>query len=89
MAKHADFVEKLLPTDIIDDDDVLEFVSDNIDKLKMCNISDEFKDKVKELAETTRRDEENVVNICHVLGIEIAAPVEEGEETEDEKIEGE
>lgn len=89
MAKHADFVEKLLPTDIIDDDDVLAFVSDNIDKLKMCNISDEFKEKVKELAETTRRDEDNVVNICNVLGIEIAAPVEEGEETEDEKIEGE
>ena len=67
----------------------MAFVSDNIDKLKMCNISDEFKDKVKELAETTRRDEDNVVNICNVLGIEIAAPVEEGEETEDEKIEGE
>ena len=88
MAKHADFVEKLLPTDIIDDDDVLAFVSDNIEKLKICNISDEFKEKVKELAETTRRDEENVVNICNVLGIKIAAPVEKGEETEDEKSEG-
>lgn len=89
VAKHADFVEKLLPTDIIDDDDILAFVSDNIDKLKMCRISDEFKEKVKELAETTRRDEDNVVNICNVLGIEIAAPVDEVEEPEDEKTAGE
>ena len=89
MTKHADFVEKLLPTEIIDDDGVLAFVSDNIDKLKMCNIPDEFKEKVKELAETTRRDEDDVVKICYVLGIEIAAPVEEGEGTEDENTEGE
>ena len=89
MTKHADFVEKLLPTDIIDDDDVLAFVSDNIVKLKLCHIPEEFKEKVKELAETTRRDEDDVVNICNVFGIEIAAPVEEGEGTEDENIEGE
>lgn len=88
MTKHSDFVEKLLPTDIIDDDDVLAFVDNNIDKLKMCNIPDEFKEKLKELAETTRRDEQDVVNICSVLGIEIAAPVEE-EGTVDENTDGE
>lgn len=77
MAKHADFVEKLLPTDIIDNDDVLTFINDNIEKLKLCVIPEEFKEKMKELAETTRRDEEDVINICNVLEIEIAPPTEE------------
>lgn len=84
MAKHADFVEKLLPTDIIDDDDVLAFFSDNIDKLKLCHIPEEFKEKVKELAETTRRDEEEIVNICNTFAIEIAPPVEEEEVPEED-----
>ena len=85
MAKHADFVERLLPTDIIDDDDILAFVSNNIGKLKMCNIPAEFMEKVKELAETTRRDEEDIVNICSALGIEIAAPTKEEEGIGSEK----
>lgn len=84
MAKHVDFVEKLLPTDIIDDNAVLAFLNNNIDKLKLCTIPDEFKEKVKELAETTRRDEKEIVNICNVLGIEIADPFEEEDHSENE-----
>lgn len=64
------------------DDDVLAFVSDNIDKLKLCHIPEEFKEKIKELAEATLRDEEDVVNICNVAEL-----YEEEDGTVDENTE--
>lgn len=87
MSKHTDFVEKLLPTDIIDDDEVIVFMKDHIEQLKECMIPEEFKEKLKELTETTRRDEENIVAICNTLGIEIAEPeVETDEESNSEEV---
>lgn len=77
LTKHTDFVEKLLPTDIIDNDDVIEFIKSHVEQLKECNIPEEFKEKIKELAETTRRDEENLIAICNSFGIEITEPEEE------------
>ena len=85
MPKHPDFVEKLLPTDIIDDDDVIEFIKDHIEQLKECNIPEEFKEKLKELAETTRRDEEDLVAICNTLGLVIADPEVEPDDDPDQE----
>ena len=85
MPKHPDFVEKLLPTDIIDDDDVIKFIKDHIEQLKECIISEEFKEKLKELAETTRRDEEDLVAICNTLGLVIAEPEVEPDDDSDQE----
>lgn len=67
--KQEDFVEKLIPTEIVDPD-VLRFVSKNIGKLKDCIIPDEFKEKIKHLVETSMREDEAAITLCKTLGIE-------------------
>ena len=78
--KQSDFVEKLIPSEMIDGD-VIAFIAKHIDRLKDCVIPDEFKEKVKHLAETTMQDDEDIRTICEAIGIE----VEEEEESTDEK----
>lgn len=68
--KQGDFVEKLIPTEMIDSD-VIAFIAEHIDRLKDCIIPDEFKDKVKHLGETTMKDDEGIRMICEAMGIEI------------------
>ena len=42
--KQSDFVEKLIPSEMIDSD-VIAFIAEHIDRLKDCVITDEFKEK--------------------------------------------
>lgn len=68
--KQQDFVEKLIPSEIIDVD-VVGFIASNIEKLKECPITDEFKDKIIHLAQTSLKEDEGVWTICRVFGIEV------------------
>lgn len=68
--KQSDFVEKLIPSEMIDSD-VIAFIAEHIDRLKDCVITDEFKEKVKHLGETTMKDDEGIRTICEAIGIEI------------------
>ena len=68
--KQKDFIEKLIPTEIIDKD-VVDFVAKHIDKLKDCNIPDEFKEKIRHLSETSMKGEGNVRVVCDAMGIMI------------------
>lgn len=68
--KQSDFVEKLIPSEMIDSD-VIAFISEHIDRLKDCVSTDEFKEKVKHLGETTMKDDEGIRTICEAIGIEI------------------
>ena len=45
--------------------------AEHIDRLKDCVITDEFKEKVKHLGETTMKDDEGIRTICEAIGIEI------------------
>ena len=68
--KQHDFVEKLIPTEMIDSD-VISFIAEHIDKLKDCAIPDEFKEKVKHLAETTMAGDDEIGLVCEKMGIEL------------------
>jgi hypothetical protein len=83
--KQSDFVEKLIPSEMIDGD-VIAFIAEHIDRLKDCIIPDEFKEKVKHLVETTMQDDEDIRTICEAMGIEIEREEEEdrGEPAETE-----
>ena len=83
--KQGDFVEKLIPSEMIDGD-VIAFIAEHIDRLKDCIIPDEFKEKVKHLGETTMQDDEDIRTICDAMGIEIEREEEEdrGEPAETE-----
>jgi len=83
--KQSDFVEKLIPSEMIDGD-VIAFIAEHIDRLKDCIIPDEFKEKVKHLGETTMQDDEDIRTICEAMGIEIEREEEEdrGEPAETE-----
>lgn len=70
MDKQHDFIEKLIPSEIIDAE-VVGFIANNIEQLKDCEIPDEFKEKIKHLASTTMTDDEGISIICHVIGIVI------------------
>lgn len=74
--KQKDFIEKLIPTEIIDKD-VVDFVAKHIDKLKDCDIPDEFKEKIKHLAETSMKGEENIRVVCGAMGIMIEKNLED------------
>lgn len=76
--KQSDFVEKLIPSELIDSD-VIAFIAEHIDRLKDCVIPDEFKEKVKHLGKTTMKDDEGIRTICDAMGIEI-----DGEEESEE-----
>lgn len=68
--KQKDFVQKMIPTEIIDSD-VISFIYDHLEQLKACELSDEFKDKVKHLAETTMKGNECIISICRVMDIPV------------------
>lgn len=69
--KQKDFVQKLIPSEIVDAD-VVGFVAEHIETLKYCDIPDEFKEKVKHLADTSMKDDEHIKMVCDTFGIEIA-----------------
>ena len=69
--KQKDFVQKLIPSEIVDAD-VVGFVAEHLETLKNCDIPDEFKEKVKHLAETSMKDDEQIKMVCETIGIEIA-----------------
>ena len=77
--KQNDFVEKLIPSEMIDKD-VISFVATHIERLKECLIPDEFKEKVKHLAETTMVGDEEIVVVCEKMGIEVEKEEENKEE---------
>ena len=77
--KQNDFVVKLIPTEIIDAD-VITFVAEHIERLKDCEITDEFKDKVKHLAETIMKDDERILTVCQNIGVELNSQEEEKQE---------
>ena len=81
LEKQKDFVQKLIPTEIVDAD-VIGFVAEHIESLKDCDIPDEFKEKVKHLAETSMKDDERIVMVCEKLGFEL----EKDEEKSSEEI---
>lgn len=68
--KQNDFVEKLIPTEMIDKD-VISFIAEHIERLKECVIPDEFKEKIKHLAETTMAGDEEIGVVCEKMGIEV------------------
>lgn len=68
--KQNDFVSKLIPTEIIDVE-VIGFIAEHINRLKECELPDEFKEKVKHLAETSMKDDERIVAICQQIGVNI------------------
>lgn len=79
--KQKDFVQKLIPSEIMDAD-VVGFVAEHIETLKNCDIPDEFKEKIKHLAETSMIDDEQIMMVCETLGVEIST-VEEEESNDD------
>ena len=68
--KQKDFILKLIPTEIIDAD-VIGFIEEHIDRLKGCELSDEFKEKVKHLAVTSMKDDERIAILCKHLRIDL------------------
>lgn len=74
--KQKDFVEKLIPTEMIDAS-VVDFIAEHIGKLKECDIPEDFKEKIKHLAETSMKGQANVQTICEAIGIQLEQPEEE------------
>lgn len=76
--KQNDFVEKMIPTEIIDSD-VIDFITKHIDKLKNCTISEDFTEKVKHLAQTNMKGNEAIETVCKALKIDTEEIKEEEE----------
>ena len=57
-------------------------MAEHIESLKDCDIPDEFKEKVKHLAETSMKDDERIVMVCEKSGFEL----EKDEEKSSEEI---
>ena len=77
--KQRDFIEKLIPSEIIDAD-VVGFVATQIDRLKNCDVPDDFEEKIKHLASTSMKGQEAIGVLCEAFGIIIEEP--EGERTD-------
>ena len=75
--KQKDFVEKLVPTEIIDAD-VVAFIAEHIEMLKSCDLSEEFKAKIRHLAQTSLSGDAAINSICEKMGIDLDG--EEGDE---------
>lgn len=75
--KQKDFVEKLVPTEIIDAD-VVAFIAEHIEMLKSCDFSEEFKAKIRHLAQTSLSGDAAINSICEKMGIDLDG--EEGDE---------
>lgn len=71
MKNHSDFIRKLIPTEIIDKD-IIDLISNHLQELKDCDISEEFKEKIKNLSSTSLKDDENIKKICKVYKISIS-----------------
>ena len=84
--KQKDFVQKLIPSEIVDAG-VVGFVAEHIETLKNCDIPDEFKEKVKHLAETSMKDDEQIKMVCETFGVEIAAEDEVDDNDDDAEAE--
>ena len=69
--KQSDFVVKLIPTEIIDAD-VIGFVYEHIEQLMAFEIPDDFKEKVRHLAETSMKNDERIVAICQKIGVALS-----------------
>ena len=80
--KQQDFVEKLIPSEIIDAD-VVGFIADNREKLTQCEKTEEFKEKIAHLAQTSMHGDERVKVVCDSFGIEL----QNEEETENDETE--
>ena len=65
-----DFIERLIPSEMIDDE-VINFIAINIEKLKECVILDEFKEKVIHLGQTSLKNNNEVKSICNIFHIEL------------------
>lgn len=79
--KQKDFVQKLIPSEILDAD-VVGFVAEHIETLKNCDIPDEFKEKVKHLAETSMKEDEQIKIVCESLGVDISTKEDEEDKTD-------
>lgn len=79
--KQKDFVQKLIPSEILDAD-VVGFVAEHIETLKNCDIPDEFKEKVKHLAETSMKEDEQIKIVCESLGVDISTEEDEEDKTD-------
>lgn len=77
--KQKDFVLKLIPTEIIGTD-VIVFIIGHLDRLRECEISDEFREKLKHLSETSMKDDERIIAVCQNFGIELEAPQPDNKE---------
>ncbi len=78
--KQKDFVLKLIPTEIIDTD-VIVFILSHIDRLRECETSDEFREKLKHLAVTSMKDDERIIAVCQSFGVEF-----ETQQTDNEDV---
>ncbi len=61
---------EFFPSEIIDAD-VVGFIASNIDKLKECAITEEFKEKIIHLAQTSMKEDERIWNVCRAFGVEV------------------
>lgn len=78
--KQKDFVEKLIPSEIIDAE-VVAFIYNQIAQLSNCVVPDDFKEKIRHLAETSLKGQDSIGKICEVFGI-IIGESETGAEKE-------
>lgn len=67
--KQSDFVQKLIPTEIIDFD-VIGFIFNHLENLKNCEVSEEFREKIHHLAESSMKEDQRIDSICQVFGID-------------------
>lgn len=70
MKNHGDFIIKLIPTEIIDKD-IINLITNHLQELKECEISEEFKEKIKNLGSTSLKDDENIKKIRKTFKISI------------------
>ena len=70
LEKQHDFVEKLIPTEIIDAD-VVMFMAANIERLRNCTVTDEFREKIKHLAQISLQDDEHIQVVAESFGIDM------------------
>lgn len=68
--KQNDFIEKLVPTEMIDGD-VVDFIAQNIEKLRGCTVTEEFKAKIQHLAQTSLKGNEAIRVVADSYGIEL------------------
>lgn len=81
--KQRDFVQRLIPSEIVDAD-VVGFVAEHVETLKNCDIPEEFKEKIKHLAETSMKNDEQIRKVCETLGVDVALEDDRDDAADDE-----